>query len=513
MTFAVTALLRLERIVKRFPGVVALNQVDFDLFAGEVHVLFGENGSGKSTLVNVITGVYPRDAGRFICREKEVQNWSPQQALAVGISAVFQEFSLVPDMTVGENLFLGREWSRSGFLSTRGMRSAGRYILDELNFELKLDSRVGLLSRADQQMTEIAKALLQDVKVLILDEPTASLTDKEARRLFAIIEQLKNRGVGIIYVSHRMGEIRMLSDRVTVLRDGVKIDTVRSSEVSDIDLVEMMTGRKIEVLFPEVNHKPGPVALEVKKLSVENRLTDIDLHVCSGEIVGLAGLAGHGKSAVARAVFGLERMSSGQVIQNGHRIAHPVPAAMLKRGVFYLPSDRAAEGLALVRPVMENVTMASLDLSLFSVHSFLRRRQERREVRKLVEKLSVRPERMDMLVKFLSGGNQQKVVLARGLSRASKVFLFDDPTVGVDVGAKKEVYLLLKQLAEEGAAVLFISSELIELLHLCHRVYVVHRGKLAAEYSGDDITERNILSSFFDVEVEADAALSHKATG
>ncbi len=497
-----TQLLQLEGIVKRFTGVVALNQVDFDLFAGEVHVLFGENGSGKSTLVNVITGVHPRDGGRFDCQGKEVRAWSPQQALSAGISAVFQEFSLVPDMTVEENLFLGREWSRSGILSTGRMRSAGRYMLDELNFELKLESRVGLLSRADQQMTEIAKALLQDVKVLILDEPTASLTDKEARRLFAIIDRLKNRGVGIIYVSHRMGEIRVLSDRVTVLRDGQKIDTVNSSEVSDIDLVEMMTGRKIEVLFPEVEHRAGPVALEVKNLSVENRLTGVDLHVCSGEIVGLAGLAGHGKSAIARAIFGLERMSSGEVIHDGHQIAHPDPAAMLKRGLFYLPSDRAAEGLALVRPVMENVTMASLDLPLFSVRSFLRRRQERREVRKLVEKLSIRPGRVDMLVKYLSGGNQQKVVLARGLSRASRVFLFDDPTVGVDVGAKKEVYLLLKQLAEEGAAVLFISSELIELLNLCQRVYVVLRGKLAAEYSGDEITERNVLRSFFDVEDE-----------
>jgi len=493
-------LLILKGVVKRFPGVVALNRVDLDVYGGEVHVLFGENGSGKSTLVNVVAGVHPRDEGGFVYQGREIEQWSPLLARQAGISAVFQEFSLVPEMTVEENLFLGREWSRSGFLSKGRMRDAGRHMLAELGFALKLGARVHQLTRADQQMAEIAKALLQDLKVLILDEPTASLTDKEANRLFSTIDQLKQRGVGIIYVSHRMAEIRMLGDRVTVLRDGEKIDTVSTKEVSDEDLVEMMTGRKIDVLFPEIEHKPDRVALEVKDLSVENRLKQVNLKLHSGEITGLAGLAGHGKSAIARAIFGLERISSGEVIHDQERIDHPRPSRMLKRGIFYLPSDRTAEGLSLVRPILENISMASLDLGIFSTSGLIRRRRERDQVKKLVAQLQIRPRREDMPVMFLSGGNQQKVVLARGLSRFSTVFLFDDPTVGVDVGAKKEVYILLKKLAEEGAAVLFISSELIELLNLCNRVYVAHQGSLVADYTGSEITENNILRSFFRVE-------------
>lgn len=491
-------LLDLRGIVKRFPGVTAVDHVDFDLYRGEVHVLFGENGSGKSTLVNVIAGTYPRDGGDFVYDGAEITDWTPQQARSTGISPVFQEFSLVPDLTVEQNLFLGREHTIGGVLQKSTMRALGRKVLKDLDFHVNPGSRVRYLKRADQQMTEIAKALLQEVKLLILDEPTSSLTERETRKLFALIDHLKAGGVGIIYVSHRMGEIRQIGDRITVLRDGKKIATVDAATVDDNQLVEMMTGRQVGMLFPPIEHKPGPTLLEVKELTMPGRLEKVNLYVRAGEIAGIAGLAGEGKSLIPRAIFGLEKVASGEVHLSGERIQHPTPPAMLAHGVFYCPSDRAAEGLAIPRPVRENASMAALDLSAFSIYGFLRRRSEQMEVRRMVEQLQIRPPDIERLVKFLSGGNQQKVMLLRGLSRASKVFLFDDPTVGVDVGAKKEVYLFMKRLIEERAAVLFISSELPELLNLCNRLYVAHGGRIVAEFMGREITEENVLKSFFE---------------
>jgi ribose transport system ATP-binding protein len=488
----------LKEIVKHFPGVTALDRVDFDVHPGEVHVLFGENGSGKSTLVNIIAGTYPRDSGEFYYQGQKVSHLTPQQARAAGISPVFQEFSLVPDMTVEENLFLGRERTSAGLLRKVEMRSTGREVLSDLGFHIDPSARVRTLVRADQQMTEIAKALLQNVKLLILDEPTASLTERETAKLFDIINRLKSRGVGIIYVSHRMAEIREVGDRVTVLRDGKRVATVKTNEVTDKDLVEMMTGRTIDMLFPHVDQKPRANVLEVRNLTVDGRLHDVSIYLRAGEITGVAGLAGGGKSAIARAIFGLEKIASGEIVHGGERIHQPKPAMMLARGLFYFPSDRAAEGLALPRPVRENATMASLDLSTFAYHKLLRRRNERIEVSRMVERLKIRPPNIERAVAFLSGGNRQKVMLLRGLTRETKVFLFDDPTVGIDVGAKKDVYDFLKELAEGGAAVLFISSELPELLNLSNRLYVMHRGRRVAEFRGDEITEQNVLASFFE---------------
>lgn len=490
-------LLELKGIVKRFPGVVALDGVDFDLRPGEVHVLFGENGSGKSTLVNVLSGVFHRNDGDFVLDGHVVHYITPYQARLLGISAVFQEFSLIPDLTVEENIFLGRERTASGFLRKSEMRAAGFEILKDLGFRLNPGDRVRNLSRANRQMTEIAKALMQEAKILILDEPTASLTERETRRLFEIVRQLKGRGVGIIYVSHRLAEIRQLGDRVTILRDGKKIGTVQAAEVDDVQLLEMMTGRKFGMLYPQIEHRCGRVVLEVKDLSTVKLLKGVSIYLREGEITGIAGLTGHGKSEIARAIFGLERMTGGEVVLDGKVIRHPSPSKMLSDGVFYFPSDRAMEGLAPVRPLRENVSMAALDLPIFSVCKILRRRRERREVRSIIEALSIRPPKMERLAKFFSGGNQQKAVLARGLTRQSSIFLFDDPTAGVDVGAKKEIYNFLKQLTEQGGAVLFISSELPELLNLCNRLYVAHQGRIAAEFTGEEINERNVLRAFF----------------
>ena len=497
-------LVDLRNISKKFPGVVALDDVDFDLRAGEVHVLFGENGAGKSTLINVIAGTYQADRGTFHFEGKKVSHLTPHQARVAGISPVFQEFSLAPDLTVEENLFLGREMSRWGVLQKREMRAKARAVLADLGFELRPNLIVGALSRARQQMTEIAKALLQDVKVLILDEPTASLTEQETEKLFSLIARLKREGVGIVYVSHRMREIKQVGDRVTVLRDGRKVGTVEAETVEETRLVELMTGRKIDVLFPTIVHKPTEVMLEVQDLSTaDGSLRNISFSVRAGEIVGVAGLVGCGKSELARTVFGLEKMRTGQIRVAGKAVPRPKPSLMLKRGVCYFPSDRVAEGLAMPRAVRENASMAALDLPTFVRFGLLRLGRERKEIQGFVDRLRIRPPELERRVEFLSGGNRQKVMLARGLTRDIRIFLFDEPTVGIDVGAKTEIYEFLKTLAERGAAVLLISSELPEVLNLSHRAYVVHHGRVVSELTGDKITEEAVLSSFFGREEEA----------
>ena len=378
---ALPFLAELKGITKRFPGVVALDEVDFDLRAGEVHVLFGENGAGKSTLINIIAGTYPPDQGRFYFEGREVAHQSPYSARRAGISPVFQEFSLAPNLSVEENLFLGREQVRLGVLDKTRMHAEACEMLADLGFDLDANAIVGELMRAQQQMVEIAKALLQDVKLLILDEPTSSLTERETTRLFELIDRLKRERVGILYVSHRMGEIKQVGDRLTVLRDGKKIGTVEAAEVEETQLVEMMTGRTFDVLFPEIDHRPAEVLLEVKNLTLASgRLDDVSFSVHAGEIVGVAGLVGCGKSELARAVYGLEDIAAGEIVLEGAHISQPTPAMMLGRALTYFPSDRLAEGLSLPRPIRENISMAALDLPAFARFRWLRRARERVEV-------------------------------------------------------------------------------------------------------------------------------------
>ncbi len=491
-------LLQLNGISKRFPGVVALDNVDFDLRRGEVHVLFGENGAGKSTLINIIAGTFPPDGGTFLYEGEPIRHLSPHEARVRGISPVFQEFSLIPNLTVEENLFLGHEIDAGGFLRKGAMRKKAAELVADLGFDLDPKARVSHLSRAHQQMAEIAKALLSDVKLLILDEPTASLTERETERLFALIASLKARGVGIIYVSHRMREIKALADRITVLRDGRKVETVPVDGVDEARLVELMTGRKIEVFFPAVKHKPGEALLEVEDLSTaDGSVEGVSLVARAGEITGIAGLVGCGKSELARAVYGLVPLAGGTVRIAGEVVARPKPSDSLSRGACYFPSDRVKEGLALERPVRENASMAALDLPEFARRQILKRGAERRIIKGIVDALQLRPANIERRVGNLSGGNRQKVMLARGRTRGARIFLFDEPTVGIDVGAKVEVYELLKALTEEGCAVVVISSELPEVLALSNRLYVMHRGRMVAELSGATKTEANVLQSFF----------------
>jgi ribose transport system ATP-binding protein len=491
-------LLELTGITKRFPGVVALDHVDFDLRHGEVHVLFGENGAGKSTLINIIAGTFPPDAGVFKYQGQEISHLTPHRARVIGISPVFQEFSLVPEMTIEQNLFLGREITSGRFLNLRAMRSRALGIMAELRFNLDPTVKVSELSRAHQQMVEIAKAFLTEVRLLILDEPTASLTDAEVARLFDVVAKLKKSGIGIIFVSHRMSEITRIGDRVTVLRDGRKIATIRSGDLSEIELVELMTGRKMEVLFPQIPHRPSIKVLEVDHLALnDGSVNDVSLYARAGEITGIAGLVGCGKSELIRAVYGLESIGAGTIRVRGQVVATPTPADSLAAGVCYFPSDRVAEGLAIARPVRENASMAALDLPDLTWRRIIRRKSEQRLVQQAMDTLKLRPPNIERMVATFSGGNRQKVVLARGLMREIGIYLFDEPTLGIDVGAKAEVYELLKSLVMKNIAIVLVSSELPEMLNLCNRLYVMHRSKLVAELTGRDINEPAVLAHFF----------------
>ena len=491
-------LLEMAGISKRFPGVLALDQVDFDLRAGEVHVLFGENGAGKSTLINVIAGTFPPDQGSFRYEERELRNLSPHQARVMGISPVFQEFSLVPNLTVEENLFLGHEIKAGGFLRKKEMRARAAEVIAQLGFDLNPSKKVSELSRAHQQMVEIAKALLAEVRLLILDEPTASLTENETYKLFDLVGSLKAKGVGIVYVSHRMREIKQIADRITVLRDGRKIATRHVDEVSENELVELMTGRKIDVLFPKIDQRPAETLLEIRNLVLSTHaVEEVSIMARAGEVTGVAGLVGCGKSELIRAVYGLEPIESGEIYIKGERVERPRPEDSLRRGVCYFPSDRVVEGLALERSVRENASMAALDLSQFAQMRVLKRAGEKRIIQSIVDRLRLRPPNIERVVGNLSGGNRQKVMLARGLTRETDVFLFDEPTVGIDVGAKVEVYELMKALVENGAAIVLVSSELPEVLHLANRLYVMHRAKLVRELTGEAINEQAVLSCFF----------------
>ncbi len=485
-------------LTKKFGGITALDNVSISVREGEVHSLLGENGAGKSTLINMIVGTFGPTAGEMTFQGRQYSRMTPSLARDLGIAAVFREFSLVPDLTVLENLFLANERSRLGFLSKRDMRNEAGSLMSRLNFDVPLDALVGRLSRAQRQMVEIAKAVRSDPRVLILDEPTASLTDGEAENLFDVIGMLKEKGVAIIYVSHRMAEIRRLSDRTTVLRGGKYIGTVDTHEVPDDDLIAMMVGRPVSELFPEIVANPKETLLELKNISTVNgAVASASFYARAGEVVGLAGLVGCGRSEVCRAIFGIDEIEGGQFSFKGSPIAAPSPSMMLKRGVCYFPADRGLEGLATSRPARENVTMACLDMPSVSLGPFLKFRRERRVIEAPLKELGLRPFEPEKPVHAFSGGNRQKVMLARGLMQEFDVYIFDEPTVGIDVGAKADVYRFIKRLVERGACVILSTSELPELINLSSRIYVMRQGEIVAEIEEHEKHDTGILRHYF----------------
>lgn len=499
-TTAPRAVPRLETsgLSKFYPGVRALDGVDFDLRAGEVHVLFGENGAGKSTLISLISGASLPSAGSLRIDGRVVHPRSVREARAFGVSAVFQEFSLVPTLTVTENLFLGDEPRRAGLLDRPAMRLRARQLLDDLEFDLDPDGIVATLSRAQQQMVEIAKGLRGKLSVLILDEPTASLTDKETRRLFALIGRLQRDGVGIVYISHRMQEIADIADRVTVLRDGRKIATVDAKTTSHSTLIEMMAGRAVEQIYPQISARPGKVMLDVRGVSTRNGVRNVSIQVRAGEVLGIAGLVGSGKSEVFRAIYGLDRITAGTVRFDDADRTGASTASLLRKGFFYLPPDRKSEGLILDLASNTNIALPVLATRLKGRFGLLRLKERERLTRVAGDRVELAPRNGSKPVGLLSGGNQQKVLFAKGLTDDAKLYVFDEPTVGVDVGTRAALYRLIQSLCESGAAVVLISSDLPEVINLAHRAYVMCAGRVAGELQGSGITEPALLQLFFD---------------
>ncbi|MEX2408434.1 MAG: sugar ABC transporter ATP-binding protein, partial [Rhodovibrionaceae bacterium] len=446
-----TPLIETEGLTKRYPGIVALDRVDFDLRRGEVHVLFGENGAGKSTLISMIAGASVPSAGSLKVRGEEVSFQSVADARRYGISAVFQEFSLVPTMSVAENIFLGDEPKRGPFKDRAAMQRRARELFKELAFPIDPGAMVSRLSRAEQQMVEIAKALHDDLSILILDEPTASLTDREVDHLFAVVAQMKARGVGVIYISHRIQEFARIADRITVLRDGAKIGTVRAAEASEPELVEMMVGRAIAEIYPQIGANPQAPILEVSGLRASG-VHGVDLAIRPGEVLGVAGLVGSGKSRCFRAMMGLIPLNGGRVTLKGEEVTGTSPRGMMDRGVYYLTPDRKNEGLQLVFTARGNLRQGILQ-GVESKFGLLPWSAIDAKAEQVAGSVDLPEDYRGRLVAQLSGGNQQKTLFGRGLGRDYEVYIFDEPTVGVDMGARASIYKLIKALTEAGKAV------------------------------------------------------------
>ncbi|WP_138472386.1 sugar ABC transporter ATP-binding protein [Poseidonocella sp. HB161398] len=484
--------LSLRDISKSFGPVQALKDVRFDLRSGEVHALMGENGAGKSTLVKVLAGMHRPTSGTIAAGGSEVAFGSARDATAAGIAVVHQELLLFGEMTVAENVFSGRyPRSRAGMIDWGLVRRRARALLADLDcHDLDVDAKVASLSVAMRQRVEIARALNQNAKVLILDEPTAALAEKDAERLLDIVLRLRARGVGIVYVSHRMNEIFRISDRMTVLRDGQYVGTVDAAATSEADLIAMMVGRSIDQVFPKVEAQIGAPVLEVRGLSSGPLVQDATLTVRAGEIVGLAGLVGSGRTELALTLFGITPATSGTIAIDGQEVRIGSPKAARDAGIAYVPEDRGHQGLVKPMAIRENISMAVLDR--LSPGGILRKGDEKRIAAEGFRRLGVRAAGIEQPVGQLSGGNQQKVVIAKWLETRPKLLILDEPTRGIDVGAKSEIHRLMGEMAQQGLAILMISSELPEVLAMSDRVLVVAEGRIAAELPRGEATPQTV---------------------
>lgn len=488
-------LVSMEGIDKSFPGVHALDQARFELWAGEVHALVGENGAGKSTLMKILAGIYHKDAGRILYRGSEVNIPNPRAAQHLGISMIHQEINLVPHLTLAQNVFIGRE-PRAGLrfmLNENEINAQTQALFDSMRLKLDPRTRASDLTVAKQQMVEIAKALSFNSQVLIMDEPTAALTESEIEELFRIIHELQARAVGVVYISHRLEELKQISDRVTVMRDGRYVDTVPAAEMPISRIISMMVGRTIYESAPEVPADVGqPAVLEVKNLNRAGVLHDINFRVREGEILGFAGLMGAGRTEVARAVFGADPIDSGEIYVGGKRVKIHSPGDAVAHGVGYLSEDRKRYGLALGLDVEANIALASFKRFLDGSLLVNDKRMESNG-KEYVSKLAIKTPSLRQRVRNLSGGNQQKVVIGKWLTADTQVLFFDEPTRGIDVGAKSEIYRLLNELAAQGKAIIMISSELPEILRMSHRIVVMCEGRITGELSAAEATQERIM--------------------
>jgi ribose transport system ATP-binding protein len=486
-------LIEMRHISKAFPGVQALKDVSLAAYGGEVHMLVGQNGAGKSTLIKILCGAHRPDQGEFLLHGKPVHIESTRDARRLGIAVIFQEFSLVPYLDIAQNIFLGREFSGKipGTVDRGRLHAEARRILDLLGMDTDTRTRVHRLGVAQQQMVEIAKALSQDAKVLVMDEPTAAISDREIERLFEIIRRLRRDGIAIIYISHRMREVFEIGDRITVLRDGSNVASLQPSETRMDELVRFMVGREVDTTYrTRFCERPGEAVLDVKNLDTKSGIRGASLTLRAGEIVGLAGLVGAGRTELARAIFGADPTTRGEIFVRGE-VLKGNPAEAVSRGMGLVPENRKTEGLALLRSVHDNVLAAGLR-QLFP-RRWYTFSKARRAVDDIIQRLRVVTPTSRRATRFLSGGNQQKVVIGKWLNAGSRFFIFDEPTRGIDVGAKAEIYKLMESLVAEGAAVLVISSELPELVAVCDRAYVLRNKTIVGELTRKDLTEENIL--------------------
>jgi ribose transport system ATP-binding protein len=488
-------ILDVENISKAFPGVKALDHVSFDLRRGEVHALVGENGAGKSTLMKILSGVYQADEGIIRLKGEEVRFRDSTHARDAGIGIIYQELNLIPHLSVAANIFIGREpLTRLSTLNEKKMNEDAVSILGRLNLRIDPTITLNRLPISKQQMVEIAKSLSFDSEVLIMDEPTSALTESEIDELFTVIHTLRDRGVAIIYISHRLEELKHIVDRISVFRDGRSVSTDPYSAISLEEIVNRMVGRTLENKFPARRNVPtSEKMLEVRGIVREGILHDISFDLFKGEILGIAGLMGAGRSELARAIFGADPIDSGEVIMNGKKLPVLSPTESIKAGIAYLSENRKQEGLAVRMLLAENVTLANVD-GVSGRLGIISRRREMQACRKYVEELDIRTPSLLQVVNNLSGGNQQKVVVAKWLFRDSKILIFDEPTRGIDVGAKFAIYELIERLARQGVGIIMISSELPEILGMTDRVIVLHEGRLEATLVTRDTTQEEILN-------------------
>lgn len=488
-----TPLLYMKGISKTFPGVKALQNVELSLAAGEIHALLGENGAGKSTLMKILSGVYQRDGGEILIDGESVEIANPRQAEAHGVTIIHQEMNLVPALSVMENIFLGREpANRFGFLDWGAMRRRTEELMQSLGTAIAAEDIVADLSIGEQQMVEIAKALSFKTKILIMDEPTAALTERETEKLFVIIRKLAAAGVGIIYISHRMEELFALSDKITILRDGTYIGTVETKQAEFDQLIKMMAGRDITERFPKQPAPIGEEVLRVENLTQRGEVDNASFTVRAGEIVGVAGLMGAGRTEMARAIFGADKRDSGDIYVAGQKQNIHCPADAIQAGIGLITEDRKQQGLVLGMSVGENITLASLQK--YAKSCFVCAADEETAIAAQIEKLKIRTPGAAQLVQNLSGGNQQKVVIAKWLTTCPKVLIMDEPTRGVDVGAKAEIYHIMNMLVEAGVGILMISSELPEILGMSDRVLVMSQGRLVGNMDIADATQEKIVA-------------------
>jgi ABC-type sugar transport system ATPase subunit len=481
---------RLKGVSKEFPGVLAVDGVNLEIVPGEVHVVAGENGAGKSTLMKLLSQVERPSKGEIEIGGSAVEFRGPGHAQALGVAMVYQEFALAPHLSVAENLFLGREPMRAGLINRGAEKAAAGKLLERVGLKVAPEQSAGSLTVADQQRVEIAKALAIDAKIVIMDEPTATLAEREIEGLFGVIRGLTSQGIAVLYISHRLDEIFRIADRVTVMRDGKVVDTVPISELDEDKLVRLMVGRDIGNLYPKPEVEIGEVLLRVSGVSRGEKLKDCSFDLRAGEILGFAGLVGAGRTELARAVFGADRVDSGTVELEGQSVRIKNPQSAIDAGIGYLTEDRKGEGLALQLGVDQNITLANLPGSL----GFINLAKEREIARRRRDELNIRTPSIRRRVQVLSGGNQQKVVVARWLETRAKVLFFDEPARGIDVGAKAEMFGLIGELAKEGRGIVIISSYLPELLNMCDRILVMHEGEVAGIIGREEFSEERIIA-------------------